>query len=263
MSLFLRIVCSRSRGRSRFGFFFLMIRRPPRSTLFPYTTLFRSVVFGIILAIQHWGAIVKWLGNLWATVSGWIGERFSWLGGVAHVVTSAIGGFFSGLGDRIQLWLFAWRLAFSLAGAAFSQFGSWIQSGISAIGSAFSGLGSLISGVWNGIVGDIRAAINWIIGMINGFIGGIDSIGIDIGPVHIHPNIPTIPYLASGGYIQSTGLAMVHAGESVVPARASSGGVGGTQTFILEVDSVQLAQVNARATDRIVRLKLGAGGRAP
>src|SRR3712207_8577215 len=26
-----------------FVFFFLMIRRPPRSTLFPYTTLFRSV----------------------------------------------------------------------------------------------------------------------------------------------------------------------------------------------------------------------------
>src|SRR5258705_4788298 len=27
-----------------FFFFFLMIRRPPRSTLFPYTTLFRSIV---------------------------------------------------------------------------------------------------------------------------------------------------------------------------------------------------------------------------
>src|SRR4051794_41844660 len=27
-------------------FFFLMIRRPPRSTLFPYTTLFRSVLEG-------------------------------------------------------------------------------------------------------------------------------------------------------------------------------------------------------------------------
>src|SRR3712207_7353055 len=26
----------------KFFFFFLMIRRPPRSTLFPYTTLFRS-----------------------------------------------------------------------------------------------------------------------------------------------------------------------------------------------------------------------------
>src|SRR5579883_3639334 len=30
-------------------FFFLMIRRPPRSTLFPYTTLFRSGCLGIAL----------------------------------------------------------------------------------------------------------------------------------------------------------------------------------------------------------------------
>src|SRR5438445_2113877 len=28
-------------------FFFLMIRRPPRSTLFPYTTLFRSIGFRV------------------------------------------------------------------------------------------------------------------------------------------------------------------------------------------------------------------------
>src|SRR2546421_6631682 len=28
-------------------FFFLMIRRPPRSTLFPYTTLFRSIAFSV------------------------------------------------------------------------------------------------------------------------------------------------------------------------------------------------------------------------
>src|SRR5258705_1883707 len=30
-------------------FFFLMIRRPPRSTLFPYTTLFRSVTRRVIV----------------------------------------------------------------------------------------------------------------------------------------------------------------------------------------------------------------------
>src|ERR1041385_9411434 len=35
-------------------FFFLMIRRPPRSTLFPYTTLFRSVNCVISLApVRH------------------------------------------------------------------------------------------------------------------------------------------------------------------------------------------------------------------
>src|SRR3712207_9489520 len=40
-----------------FLFFFLMIRRPPRSTLFPYTTLFRSLgclrerfAFGVLVA---------------------------------------------------------------------------------------------------------------------------------------------------------------------------------------------------------------------
>src|SRR2546427_13104388 len=37
-------------------FFFLMIRRPPRSTLFPYTTLFRSTLYlwrlGVLLRPQ-------------------------------------------------------------------------------------------------------------------------------------------------------------------------------------------------------------------
>src|SRR5438876_8427019 len=37
-----------------FFFFFLMIRRPPRSTLFPYTTLFRS----------HWSRIDRAKGEM-------------------------------------------------------------------------------------------------------------------------------------------------------------------------------------------------------
>src|SRR2546430_7574598 len=31
-----------------------MIRRPPRSTLFPYTTLFRSLLRGRSAAVRHW-----------------------------------------------------------------------------------------------------------------------------------------------------------------------------------------------------------------
>src|SRR2546430_7743657 len=34
-------------------FFFLMIRRPPRSTLFPYTTLFRSAAVGRAVEYAH------------------------------------------------------------------------------------------------------------------------------------------------------------------------------------------------------------------
>src|ERR1039457_1511061 len=38
-------------------FFFLMIRRPPRSTLFPYTTLFRSLTRAhpTVVGIFHYG----------------------------------------------------------------------------------------------------------------------------------------------------------------------------------------------------------------
>src|SRR5258708_22774410 len=48
-SSLLTLVCRFSRPRITY-FFFLMIRRPPRSTLFPYTTLFRSR--GMVLANQ-------------------------------------------------------------------------------------------------------------------------------------------------------------------------------------------------------------------
>src|SRR2546427_6160360 len=38
-------------------FFFLMIRRPPRSTLFPYTTLFRSVVGVVEVSLIRPGVV--------------------------------------------------------------------------------------------------------------------------------------------------------------------------------------------------------------
>src|SRR5574344_2916047 len=38
-------------------FFFLMIRRPPRSTLFPYTTLFRSCLDGSQISIRYAGTL--------------------------------------------------------------------------------------------------------------------------------------------------------------------------------------------------------------
>src|SRR2546422_8262005 len=66
-----------------FPFFFLMIRRPPRSTLFPYTTLFRSQVVlhgrlhllallhaeaGLFAELHHVGLVVDVLHRLVARV---------------------------------------------------------------------------------------------------------------------------------------------------------------------------------------------------
>src|SRR3712207_9530582 len=41
------------RRQPRTFIFFLMIRRPPRSTLFPYTTLFRSAIGALAAGCAH------------------------------------------------------------------------------------------------------------------------------------------------------------------------------------------------------------------
>src|SRR5687768_13610470 len=45
-------------------FFFLMLRRPPRSTLFPYTTLFRSEAGVDTKVIAHIETIEYWFAGL-------------------------------------------------------------------------------------------------------------------------------------------------------------------------------------------------------
>src|SRR3712207_8912439 len=45
------------------SFFFLMIRRPPRSTLFPYTTLFRSNVVASPAVLDRNGVEAKLVGQ--------------------------------------------------------------------------------------------------------------------------------------------------------------------------------------------------------
>src|SRR2546421_12268120 len=52
-------------------FFFLMIRRPPRSTLFPYTTLFRSVKIDAIGGKEFTGKV--------DSIAGATGARFALL----------------------------------------------------------------------------------------------------------------------------------------------------------------------------------------
>src|SRR2546426_4802425 len=56
------------------SFFFLMIRRPPRSTLFPYTTLFRSIQGAVKTPAQY-----RQLG-LVGTAGADAAERFSQAG---------------------------------------------------------------------------------------------------------------------------------------------------------------------------------------
>src|SRR5256885_12260903 len=60
-------------------FFFLMIRRPPRSTLFPYTTLFRSQRFAKGMTFDQYVAYVATPENLKREGSGGAPRR-DWSG---------------------------------------------------------------------------------------------------------------------------------------------------------------------------------------
>src|SRR5256885_7919493 len=77
-----------------------MIRRPPRSTLFPYTTLFRSTVAGYVLAeggasrrlvraAQGW---FGWMPGGLAVMAAFVCALFTTFTGASGVTILALGG---------------------------------------------------------------------------------------------------------------------------------------------------------------------------
>jgi tape measure domain-containing protein len=248
-----------------------------------------AVVFGIILAIQHWGAISAWLSSAWKAMTDAVGAGFSALGTFLHGIVDNVTGFFKKWGiDILEIMMGPVGLIIHF----WNPITGFFRGIISDIGNAFSGLGTFVSGVWNGLGDDVKTAINGIIFLIDDFIGGVDSIGIHVGPVNIQPDIPQIPYLASGTQSFAGGWAVVGekgpelvnlpGGSSVIPnggsypikpsatavASASGSSTGsasagsGSTTVVVELDGVQLAKVVAKHTDALVRLKLGPKGRA-
>lgn len=149
-----------------------------------------AVVFGIIEAIQHWGAITKWLSGVWSAIVGFFSG-----------ILNAIVGFFKNNWKTIVEILLG---PIGLIIHFWTPITHFFQNLGNGIVQVFKNIGQ---GIWGGI----KWAINGVIGLINDAIGGIDSIGIDIGPVHIHPNIPKIPLLAAGGYVAPGEMAI--AGE--------------------------------------------------
>src|SRR3712207_7744274 len=73
-------------------FFFLMIRRPPRSTLFPYTTLFRSQEDGELTVAVDPAALQEAMGDDFAEFGTPAEDaRFELSGGSVSIVPSVDG----------------------------------------------------------------------------------------------------------------------------------------------------------------------------
>src|SRR2546426_8564047 len=67
-----------------------MIRRPPRSTLFPYTTLFRSAISVRVAVRHHYAILLRWhdLGDEIPLPVPRIGDRKSTRLNSSHLVIS-------------------------------------------------------------------------------------------------------------------------------------------------------------------------------
>src|SRR3712207_9373963 len=93
-----------------------MIRRPPRSTLFPYTTLFRSVqvLHGLFLA-PLFGTFL--LGMFWRRTTGW-GGFTGLVAGTATGLTMYLISLDAGLGASMARALWAWIVTLEIGRAS-------------------------------------------------------------------------------------------------------------------------------------------------
>ena len=164
-----------------------------------------ALVAGVILAYDHFAAF-RDLVNTGASV---IVSVFDGIKRIAEDV-------FSWIANN-------WPL---LVGILFGPFGlatALIVTNWNSLVSFFSGIAGSIAhifaGIWDPIYDGFKAVINNVIGAWNSLHFTLPE--INIGPVHVGGEtigVPQIPKLATGGYITSGGLAMLHAGETVSPA---------------------------------------------
>src|SRR3712207_7729979 len=67
-----------------------MIRRPPRSTLFPYTTLFRSLTPALGEASTDWQNMIGQFEDSLRNIQAMRAETASWTGPSAQTMSSAL-----------------------------------------------------------------------------------------------------------------------------------------------------------------------------
>lgn len=213
------------------------------------------------------GDALGWIKDHWTQIWNVLGPilKAAWdiISGIIKIAWSIVSGIFTLALDLIQgHWGQFWTDLYNTLGNIFDGIGSVVHGFVELLGAAFNWLGTIIHAAWDGIVGIIKGAINLIIAAINSFIGFIDSIQIHIPSIGVGPfqtpsfdwnglGIPSIPYLATGGYITAGGLAMLHAGERVIPAgvNRSTGNIHAElHIHTQQLDQAEMSRVLDRAT---------------
>lgn len=165
-----------------------------------------AVIFGIIEAIQNWGAIVNWLKGIWSAIVGFfqnlwngilLGLRIvgQWFSNLWSGITSGVGKFFSGLGSLVQKgmqfivnwfllpihiivglfnWLYQHNTYFKKLIDAIKHIISigltWLKDQWNRftgwLGSLWSGLKNIATNAWNAVKNAVTSVVNTIVGWL-------------------------------------------------------------------------------------------------
>jgi hypothetical protein len=203
------------------------------------TRFFQTIweaVWGFFKMVGAWfaGPFANFFVSTWNKITASFGRAkqqfFSIIGGIK--------GFFVGLGNSIA----------SVWSKVVTKTSSIVAFFRSVPGKIRSALSNMFAPLWSGFKG----IANRIIGGWNNMsfsIGGGSFMGVDIPRVSL--DTPNIPYLATGGDIQRTGLAVVHQGERITKAAVArrsgpgtgSGGGGGGATIRIEGSNAKAIRV--------------------
>ncbi|HCT81746.1 MAG TPA: hypothetical protein DGT23_35235 [Micromonosporaceae bacterium] len=206
-------------------------------------------IAAIIFVIKYHKEFPVWIGKAWDFILEKIKAFGNWLwNDLAPMVFNALTWPYRMAWQGIQ-----WVWGKIQEGAQFASgfVIDRLQALVGFVTSMPGKVAAAVSGLWNGLVNSAKAAFNSIAGFWNRSLGNISFSVPNWVPTLGGNNfsIPKIPLLDVGGDIRTTGLAVVHQGERVVPAaQVSSLGSGGSR------DVVELRSDGSALSDWIVEL---------
>lgn len=227
----------------------------------------------VTATIQAYVSLVQvYVTSIWNFITGWLTSQWNKLANFANAAWQAVSVIFSSIwskyisGPLSSLWGNITKWFSDLGkGAADSgkNFINMLVSGItSGAGKIWDAVTNIASQIWKALgfhspteAGPGADADTWMPNFIN-----MMSTGLVAG----------VPKMQQAAYQVAQPLAQVaypirpSAGNAAVAASTlalAKSTVGGNNTYIFEVDGVQLAKITGPATDKLVRLKLGAKGR--
>ncbi len=179
-----------------------------------------ALVVVIILVIKYHKEIAAWITMAWQFVWDKIKAFGAWIvNTLAPMLFYWLSWPYRKAWEFIQ---FIWGMIQQGTAAAVDWVVSKFMALVNFVTSLPGKMRAAAANLWDGLKDGFRSALNWLIGKWNSFsltLGGGTVLGMNIPSVTL--NTPNIPLLDVGGHITHTGLAVVHQGETVVPAEAA------------------------------------------